>query len=171
MEYNFTFSQEGLTGQSQVFQCSSQLPKIMIKWNSTLSMTLVIKWVMKDIQSVSDLNGCSDHIIVWEGLEDMEEMFTEGSEVIAEWLKLISGAGNNGNKGMALSLAESNMQCKSHACYQVKCLGFTHKEDQHIMFSPFLAESIQSMLNNVCASEISSSISNKVMSKIPLLFT
>lgn len=77
------------------------------------------------------------------GLEDVEEMFTEVTEVIAEWLNLISGGGNYGNKVMALILAESNIQCKPHVCYQVKYLGFVHKEDQHIMFSLFLAESIQ----------------------------
>lgn len=100
----------------------------------------------------------------------MKEIFTEVSEVIAEWLDLISGAGNYGNKGMALSLAESNTQHKSHACYQVKCLGFINEKDQHITLSLFLAESFQSMLNNICASEISASVSHKAMSKIPLLF-
>lgn len=49
--------------------------------------------------------------MVWEGLEDIEEIFTKVSEVIAKWLNLISGAGNDGNKGMALSLAEDNTEC------------------------------------------------------------
>lgn len=46
-------------------------------------MTPVIKWVMEDIHCISDLNGCPDHSVVWEGLEDTleEEMFTKVSEV------------------------------------------------------------------------------------------
>ena len=36
------------------------------------------------IHCISDLNGCPDHSVVWEGLEDMKEMFNEVSEVIAE---------------------------------------------------------------------------------------
>lgn len=104
---------------------------------------------MKDIHCVSDLNAGQDHNAVWEGLEDKEEIFTDVSEVIAKWLNFISRAGSDGNKGTALSLAEGNMERKSHTHYQVKYLGFIHEEDQHIMLSLFLSESTPSMLNSV----------------------
>jgi len=126
---------------------------------------------MEDIHCVSDLNGCPDHSVVWDGLEEMEEIFTEDSKVTAEWLHLISRAGDYGNKGMDVPLPESNMQCTSHTCCQVKYLGFIHKEDQNIMFSLLLAERNQYMVNKVCASEISTSIPYKAISKIPFLFT
>lgn len=100
-------------------------------------MTLVIKLVMQDIHCVSDLNAGPDHNVVWEGLEDIEEIFTKVSEVIAKWLNLISGTGNDDNKGMALFLAEGNTERKFHTHYQVKYLVFIHEEDQHIMLSLF----------------------------------
>lgn len=113
-----------------------------------------------DIYCVSDFYGCPDHSIVWEGLEDMEKMFTEVIEVITEWLNLISGPGNYGNKGMALILAESNIQCKSHhVCYQVKFFRVCTQTGAAYNIRSFSGRK-HSVLNNVCASEISVSISS-----------
>lgn len=62
-------------------------------------------------------------------------MCTAVNEVVAEQLNLTSRAGNYNNEGMTQPLAESDIQKKSHVCYEVKYLGLRHKEDPCIMFS------------------------------------